>query len=133
MFLSQGFVDYIHIAGALLLLYGGSLLIILSLRDLGTSLRIGIHTENPSLKTSGIYSFSRNPMYLGVHVFNVSLLLLSGNLVLWLLWLYSVMVHHFIIANEEKDLIMRFPKDYAEYKSRVRPYFGQYSKPSKKA
>ena len=74
-----------------------------------------------SLVTSGIYRFTRNPMYLGL------LLLLLG----WSVYLSSVFVFvgpvllvlylgRFQIAPEERVLAAKFGEAYLDYRSRVR-------------
>jgi len=74
-----------------------------------------------SLVTSGIYRFTRNPMYLGL------LLLLAG----WSVYLSSVFVFtgpvllvlylgRFQIAPEERVLTAKFGEAYLDYTSRVR-------------
>ena len=64
-----------------------------------------------SLVTSGIYRFTRNPMYLGL------LLLLLG----WSVYLSSVFVGPvLLIAPEERVLAAKFGEAYLDYTSRVR-------------
>ena len=78
-------------------------------------------TNASSLVTSGVYRFTRNPMYLGL------LLLLLG----WSVYLSSVValvgpvflvlyLGRFQIAPEERALTAKFGKDYLDYTSRVR-------------
>jgi protein-S-isoprenylcysteine O-methyltransferase Ste14 len=74
-----------------------------------------------ALVTSGIYRFTRNPMYLGL------LLTLMGWLVfiasppaLVFLFLYVVYINRFQIDPEERVLASLFGGDYAAYKTRVR-------------
>jgi protein-S-isoprenylcysteine O-methyltransferase Ste14 len=72
------------------------------------------------LVTSGIYRFTRNPMYLGL------LLLLAG----WALYLANILallflpafilyMNRFQIKPEERALTNRFGRKYLEYASRV--------------
>ena len=74
-----------------------------------------------ALTTTGIYSRTRNPMYL-----SLALLYLAATLVLdswWpllLLPLVLVVVDRFVIAREERYLTHAFPHDYDEYRRRVR-------------
>lgn len=73
------------------------------------------------LVTTGIYRYSRNPMYLGM------LLLLSG-FVLWLsqplglvfLLLFVGYITKFQIKPEEGILLENFGEEYANYQQRVR-------------
>jgi len=74
-----------------------------------------------TMVTSGVYRFSRNPMYLGV------LLVLSG----WAIWLSNLLaisllaafvayIHRFQILPEERILLAKFSSDFVAYKASVR-------------
>ena len=77
--------------------------------------------KTATLVTGGIYTYTRNPMYVGM-----TLMLLG-----WSLWLGSVYalilpvtfvlyMNRFQIAPEEKALHARFGTEFLTYKSRVR-------------
>jgi protein-S-isoprenylcysteine O-methyltransferase Ste14 len=74
-----------------------------------------------ALVTTGIYSVTRNPMYL-----SLALLYLAAAMVLnswWivvLLPLVLVVIQRGVIAREERYLARAFPHEYAEYRRRVR-------------
>jgi protein-S-isoprenylcysteine O-methyltransferase Ste14 len=74
-----------------------------------------------SLQTRGIYSVSRNPMYVGLTLLYTGLSLVMGN---WwnliLLPLLLVIVQEYIIKREEKYLTRRFGQEYLNYKLKVR-------------
>lgn len=74
-----------------------------------------------SLQTSGIYSFSRNPMYLGLLVLYTGIAFFKGNLwtLLFIPFVFLV-VTKFIIEKEEKYLGRSFGTDYIEYCKKVR-------------
>lgn len=74
-----------------------------------------------SLVTSGIYRFTRNPMYLGI------LLILAGWAVflanaaaLLVLPLFVVYMNRFQITPEERALSAAFSSDFTDFKQRVR-------------
>jgi protein-S-isoprenylcysteine O-methyltransferase Ste14 len=74
-----------------------------------------------SLQTAGIYSISRNPMYLGLLLIYSGVSFLKGNawsfLVLPLLvWI----VNEFVIKREERYLTRAFGLAYQDYKQKVR-------------
>jgi len=77
--------------------------------------------SSSSLVTSGIYRWTRNPMYLG---FLLGLLgwaiFLSNALAFLLLPVFVVYINRFQIEPEEKALAMLFGKPFANYKSHVR-------------
>ena len=78
------------------------------------------HIENNKLQTGGIYSWVRNPMYVGIWFINIGLLLIWHNL--WLLILLPVqwLILTIVLKNtEEKWLLDLYGEEYAAYKVRV--------------
>lgn len=96
--------------------------IVLSLKDLGRSTRIGLPSEDTVLKTDGIYRLSRNPMYLGVHLWTISAMIYTMNLWIIIFGIYSILIYHWIILSEERFLEKRFGKKYSDYKKKTRRY-----------
>jgi protein-S-isoprenylcysteine O-methyltransferase Ste14 len=74
-----------------------------------------------SLVTSGVYSFTRNPMYLGM-----AMVLLAWSVFLSSAWslvgplLFASYITRFQIIPEERVLDKLFGASFAEYKKRVR-------------
>ena len=71
--------------------------------------------------TSGIFRFTRNPMYVG----------LTALLTTWAVWLavpssllgplvFALFTHRFQIIPEERVLRLKFGREYDEYRGRVR-------------
>lgn len=74
-----------------------------------------------SLVTSGILSWTRNPMYLGMAIFYVGLAVVLDSLAaLLVLPLVLAIVHTQVIAREEAYLERAFGGEYVAYKNRVR-------------
>ena len=79
------------------------------------------HGSARQLVISGIYRFTRNPIYLGFLLMVIGLPLNSG-----LYWgvvmapLYMMTMTRLVIEQEEAYLERRFKDVYADYKSRVR-------------
>jgi protein-S-isoprenylcysteine O-methyltransferase Ste14 len=107
----------------------GILLLAISLCFLVTSLRKFFKSKNTlilikpatSLQTNGIYSISRNPMYVGLAILYLGITCFIGN---WwniiLLPLLLLIVQGYIINREEKYLDRRFGQEYLDYKTKVR-------------
>ncbi len=93
-----------------------------SLVSLGKSTRLGLPTGQTTLKTGGVYRVSRNPMYVGFDALTLAAILGTGNPVVLVLGVYSMVVYHFIIASEERYLLSVFGKAYSQYKASVRKY-----------
>jgi protein-S-isoprenylcysteine O-methyltransferase Ste14 len=76
-----------------------------------------------ALVVSGIYSYTRNPMYLGFLFMLLGwAVFLSNVLSLVLLPGFVLYMNRFQILPEECVLALRFGDDYAEYCGRVRPW-----------
>ncbi|NNC69291.1 MAG: isoprenylcysteine carboxylmethyltransferase family protein [Flavobacteriaceae bacterium] len=74
-----------------------------------------------SLVKSGIYKYSRNPMYLALLFVLLAFLVRLGNLYnLIVIVLYIVFITEFQIKPEEKALTSLFGKHYLKYKMEVR-------------
>lgn len=104
------------LAGAIIIVFG-----VASFRRAKTTINPMKPESSSSLVLSGIYKFSRNPMYLGF------LLALFG----WAVFLSNALsfvclpgfiyyMNRFQIEPEEKALAGKFGEEYVAYKSRVR-------------
>jgi len=101
----------------------GVMLFTLAIIRLGTfSLRVGLAQENTSLRTTGIYRFSRNPMLLGLYLMAIGSAIYVQNPINWILVMIALSVHHKIILAEEVFLENRFGDKWTEYRNRVRRY-----------
>ena len=107
----------------------GVLLLIISLLFLVTSLRQFFITKNTlvlikpasSLQATGIYSITRNPMYVGLGLIYLGMSCFVGNW--WNIILFPLLlliVQEYIIKREEKYLVRRFGQEYIFYKTKVR-------------
>jgi protein-S-isoprenylcysteine O-methyltransferase Ste14 len=79
------------------------------------------HGSTSQLVTSGVYRFSRNPIYLGLLLIVIGLPLYFG-----LYWgivlspLFIFLMNHLVIQHEELYLERKFRDAYTDYRSRVR-------------
>ena len=90
-------------------------------RQAGTTLNPMRPEASTALVTSGIYRFSRNPMYLG----HATILLgwslyLRSPLALLAPVVFMLYLTRFQIRPEERQLLARFPEAYAAYCATVR-------------
>ncbi len=103
---------------------GGLLLLLLSLVSFGKSFRVGIDTDRPDkLVTTGVFTFSRNPIYVAFGVVLVGQFLVFPN---WILLVYmgaAIWLFQRQILREEDFLKKHYGKEYSEYCNRVRRYF----------
>jgi protein-S-isoprenylcysteine O-methyltransferase Ste14 len=89
---------------------------------LGDSFRIGAPKEHTGLKTSGLYSHSRNPMYVGVYTTLVASVVFTLNPILLVIAVYIIAVHHGIVLAEEAYLTRVFGEEFGRYCGQVRRY-----------
>ncbi len=77
--------------------------------------------KSSSLVSWGIYSITRNPMYLGLlFVLTAWAVFLSNPLPFLLLPVYMLYINRLQIEPEERALTSLFGRDFAAYQSRVR-------------
>jgi len=100
----------------------GLLIIIISLVNLGKSTRFGLPTGKTTLRTTGIYRISRNPMYFGFNLLTIASMFYCMNIIMLILGIYSIVTYNLIIIGEEKFLEERFGDEYFSYKKKVRRY-----------
>jgi protein-S-isoprenylcysteine O-methyltransferase Ste14 len=100
---------------ALILASIGFMIFIFAMLNLGSSMRFGLPTEPTRFKTEGLYSFSRNPMYLGFFLILFASIIYTANPVIAVLAVYGIYIHHLIALSEEKFLKERFGQRYLDY------------------
>lgn len=89
---------------------------------MGSSFRIGSPKESTSLRTDGLFRFSRNPMYLGVFTTLLAAVLYTFSPILLLIAIYIIAIHHKIVLAEEEYLQNVFGDEYLTYCGKVRRY-----------
>lgn len=79
------------------------------------------YKPSTSLQTTGLFAFSRNPMYIGLFLFYAGVSLIAGN---WwnflLIPALFIVVQEYIIKHEEKYLERKFGQQYSDYRKKVR-------------
>jgi len=86
------------------------------------SLRVGLAQEKTSLRTTGIYRISRNPMLLGLYLMALGSAIYVQNPINWLLVIIALTIHHKIILAEEISMQNRFGEQWTKYCNSVRRY-----------
>jgi protein-S-isoprenylcysteine O-methyltransferase Ste14 len=125
--LPRGFLTPAIIAGGAALIIVGAALVILARREFaqhGQPTAPGLPTSK--VVTTGVFSVSRNPLYLGGVCILVGIAL-AVNLpwVLVLLLPALVACHFVLIAPEERYLAAKFGEEYARYAASVHRWLGR--------
>ena len=113
--------------GGLILTVLGTGIFIRAATDMKNNWRAGIYEKDKTeLVTDGIYSWSRNPAFLGFDLTYIGILTAFFNLPLLILTVITVTVFHLQIVNVEEDFLLeRFGQNYIDYKKSVNRYFGK--------
>jgi protein-S-isoprenylcysteine O-methyltransferase Ste14 len=125
--LPRGFVTPVFILVGAALMVMGVALIVLTRREFAQH---GQRTDpghpTSEIITTGVFSVSRNPLYLGVVCF-VAGIALAVNLpwVIVLLLAALVACHYLLIAPEERYLAAKFGDEYATYTATVNRWLGR--------
>ncbi|MDR2428236.1 MAG: isoprenylcysteine carboxylmethyltransferase family protein, partial [Candidatus Margulisbacteria bacterium] len=107
----------------LFLCYGGLLLFLSALLSFGQAWRIGIDENNsPALVTTGIFKYSRNPIFLFMDLYFAGIALIYPGLFFILAALLVLPGLHLQILREEKFLQNKFGQEYSAYKASARRY-----------
>ena len=85
----------------------------------------------PSLCTSGPYSYTRNPLYIGNMVIYSGVVFVAGSLnissTLIITWVFFTIQYYLIINLEQNTLIGIFGKEYEKYINNVPKLFPRFS------
>lgn len=103
----------------------GDIFFLISVTYMKDSWRAGIpEKDKTKLVTDGIYKFSRNPAFVGFDFMYIGILLMFFNIGTLLFSLFSIMMLHLQILQEEKYMAKTFGEEYLEYKKVFR-YIGR--------
>lgn len=80
-------------------------------------------TDQPRLIDSGVFSWVRHPMYLGILLFCLGFFFISPSLLSFGVWLAFLILYDRMSVYEEKDLIRILGEEYIAYQERVPKWF----------
>jgi protein-S-isoprenylcysteine O-methyltransferase Ste14 len=94
-----------------------------ALISFGDSFRVGIDEKNPDkLVTAGLFSISRNPIYVCFFLFLIGIFLIHCNIVILVSLVLFVLTIHRQVLREEKFLKNHYGAEYEAYRKKVRRY-----------
>ncbi|RLI46288.1 hypothetical protein DRO69_03465 [Candidatus Bathyarchaeota archaeon] len=85
-------------------------------------------TDQPRLIDSGVYSWVRHPMYLGILLFCLGFFFISPSLLSFGVWLAFFILYNKMATYEEKDLIRILGEEYIAYQKLVPKWFPKLRK-----
>ena len=119
--LSLGFGDWRYPAAAMIFVAGGVIAVsaVRQFKAAGTS--FDVHKPDTALLISGLYSYSRNPLYVSLTLAYLSIALATNSGWSLLLIVPALAVMRYgVIAREERYLTAKFGEPYTQYKASVR-------------
>ena len=92
----------------------------------GDSWRVGFDVKSPgALVTGGIFSISRNPIYLSLDLLFIGIFLINGTLIFLIFAALAVAAMHWQIRQEEAFLSNLYGQPYRDYCAHVGRYAGR--------
>lgn len=111
-----------RIAGVLLITVG-LIIFVLAFVSFGDSWRVGFDVKTPgALVTTGIFAFTRNPIYVFLDLWFLGTFLINGRLIFLIFALLAFAVIHWQIHQEENFLRNLYGQDYRDYLKRTGRY-----------
>ncbi|MBQ5708163.1 MAG: isoprenylcysteine carboxylmethyltransferase family protein [Peptococcaceae bacterium] len=125
LFYSEGTHWLLQIMGVVIESFG-VIIFVISVTEMKDNWRAGVQREDKTnLVTSGIYSISRNPAFLGFDLMYIGILLAFFNWFLCFATVFAVCLFHLQIVKVEEDFLLEtFGQEYLEYKRKVCRYLG---------
>jgi protein-S-isoprenylcysteine O-methyltransferase Ste14 len=106
------------------LVLAGFVLFIWALTSFGASWRVGIDKQSPgALVTTGVFAFSRNPIFVFVDLYFIGTFLLNGAVIFLMADVLVVVGLHVQILQEEQFLRAQYGQAYREYCARAPRYW----------
>jgi protein-S-isoprenylcysteine O-methyltransferase Ste14 len=107
-----------------LVCFAGLVILVLSLVSFGKSFRVGIDVEQPDqLVTSGIFAFSRNPMYVAFGLVLLGQFLVFPHWIRLVYFVAAVLLFQRQVLREEGFMRQHYGHEFADYCKRVPRYF----------
>ena len=119
--LGLGVPEPVEIFGYLFVLLGVSVAIMVnsSFNRVGTAIEPWKPTS--AIVTSGLYAWSRNPIYAGFCLINIGIGIANNSFWIFISFIPAAfLLYHIAIAKEEAYLEQKFGEEYLAYKAKVR-------------
>lgn len=105
------------------LVFLGLALFAMAYVSFGDSWRVGFDVKSPgALVTRGVFSISRNPIYLSLDLWFVGIFFINGTLIFLVFALLTLAAMHWQILQEEAFLLNLYGQPYRDYCGRTARY-----------
>ena len=109
------------VAGGILAAVGFALILISTPPHKKAGSNVEPWKPTTAIITTGVYGYSRNPIYLGMALVHGGFAVCGGSIAALVTLVLSILViQTYVIAREERYLEAKFGKVYSDYKERVR-------------
>jgi protein-S-isoprenylcysteine O-methyltransferase Ste14 len=78
------------------------------------------------LVSSGVYSWVRHPMYLGILLFLLGFLFIRTSIFSLAIWILFFLAYDMLATYEERNLVKKFGKRYKDYQKKVGKWFPRF-------
>lgn len=113
LYFSSYMHEYLHFALMTITFVDGTILVVSSL--------VLLRKYKNTLVDSGLYTFTRNPIYIGTMELLICLSLFSDRVEsLWLVVAFWCAVHFYFIPQEEAEMKEKFGESYKNYIKKVK-------------
>ncbi len=117
--IKNSYLSYIGI----IFCYMGLLIFLTALISFGNSWRVGIDNNTQGkLVTTGIFKYSRNPIFLFMDIYFIGITLVYPTLIFILMTIIFIIGAHKQILNEENHLTKIYKEEYPIYKKQTPRY-----------
>ena len=107
----------------IIIIFTGVIIFGVAAFSMRASWRVGIDKNTKTkLVTEGIYSYSRNPAFLGFDTMFIGTFIVFPNLITLGIMIISMVSIHLLILQEEKHLIESFGEEYKIYQGNTSRY-----------
>ena len=102
----------------------GLIIFVLAFVSFGDSWRVGFDTRTPgALVTTGLFAFTRNPIYVFIDLWFLGIFLINGRLIFLIFAILAFAAIHWQILKEEDFCTKLYGVPYKDYCSRTGRYF----------
>lgn len=86
-----------------------------------------VYRAKGTMVTDGVYAHIRHPQYTGIFIITLAFMIQWPTLPTLILWPFVIIMYVRLARQEERDVLRRYPQEYAEYMKRTPMFFPRLS------